>query len=274
MLSRSSFISASALLASLLFSPVSAQLATNCDPTTKTCPADPAFGTSHTFNFNATPVAGLFTTSAGTVDYDATTGAAFTISQKGYSPTITSDFYFFWGRTEVWLKAATGTGIISTVVWGSDDRDEMDWEFKGGDPDHAQTNYFGKGRNGTGNDNGMTHNVTGGVQADYHNYTNIWTKDKLEWWIDGSLVRTLLPADANNTNNYPQTPMSLRIGIWAGGDSSQAPGTIEWAGGATDYTKGPYTMYVKSAAVEDYSTGKEYYYSDKSGSSTSIKITE
>lgn len=272
MLSRTSFISASALLVSLLSSPVFAQLPTDCDPTLKTCPADPAFGTAHTFTFNATPATGLFTTEAGTIDYDATTGAAFTISEKGYSPTLVSSFYFFWGRTEVLMKAATGTGIISTVVWGSDDRDEMDWEFKGSDAANAQTNYFGKGRNDSAN--GMTHAVTGGVQADYHNYTNVWTAEKLEWWLDGALVRTLLPADANDTNNYPQTPMKLRLGIWAAGDSSQAAGTIEWAGGATDYTQGPFTMYIKSARVEDYSSGKEYYYSDKSGSSTSIKITE
>lgn len=272
MLSQSLLFSASTLLVSLLSLPVAAQLTTACDPTKKDCPADPAFGTAHTFTFNTTPATGLFTTSAGTVDYDATNGASLSIKAKGYSPTLTTDFYFFWGRTEVWMKAANGTGIISSIVWGSDDLDEVDWEFKGGDPANANTNYFGKGRQ---NDtNGGTHAVSGGVQADFHNYTNVWTSEKLEWWIDGTLVRTLLPADANNTNNYPQTPMTLRMGVWAGGDSSQAAGTIEWAGGATDYTKGPYTMYVKSARIEDYSSGKEYYYSNRSGTGASIKITQ
>jgi beta-glucanase (GH16 family) len=61
------------------------------------------------------------------------------------------------------------------------------------------------------------------------------------------------------------------MGIWAGGDSGNSPGTIEWAGGLTNYSQGPYTMYVQSAQVNDYSTGSAYEYTDKSGSWQSIK---
>jgi beta-glucanase (GH16 family) len=272
MLPRSFFSPASALLASLIASPVLAQLHTDCNPTLKDCPADAAFATAHTFNFNSTPATGLWNTSAGTVGYDAENGASFTISKKGYSPTLTSNFYFFWGRTEVIMKAANGTGIISSIVWGSDDLDEVDWEFRGTDTANAQSNYYGKGV--TNSSSGGTHAVTGNVQTEWHNYTNVWTDEKLEWWIDGALVRTLTPAAANSSRNYPQTPMKLMLGIWAGGDSSQAAGTIEWAGGATDYDNGPYTMYVKSARVEDYSKGTEYSYGDRTGSSSSIKITQ
>ncbi|CAJ2504574.1 Uu.00g119680.m01.CDS01 [Anthostomella pinea] len=271
MLSHSSYGAALALLASILSTPVAAQLSTKCDPMNATCPADAAFGTSHLFNFNDTQPDGTWNTTAGTVNYDAETGAAFTISEKGDSPTLISNFYFFWGRTEVWLKAAPGQGIISSIVWSSDVLDEVDWEFLGGNTTHASSNYFGKGLQDF--HNAGYHLVNGSTQGDYHNYTSVWTADKLEWHIDGALVRTLLPAEANNTYTYPQTPMKLSLGIWAGGDSDQPKGTIEWAGGLTDYDKGPYTMYIKSAAVQDYSTGKEYTYSDMSGSSDSIKIT-
>jgi hypothetical protein len=68
--------------------------------------------------------------------------------------------------------------------------------------------------------------------------------------------------------------MTLRLGNWAGGDKTQPQGTIDWAGGPTDYSKGPFTMSVKSVRVEDYSSGKEYTYTDKSGSWESIKVTE
>ncbi|KAF3013312.1 hypothetical protein E8E14_011006 [Neopestalotiopsis sp. 37M] len=271
MLPRSLLGSATALFLSLT-SPASAQLYTACNPTLKDCPADPAFGTAHTFVFNSTPPTGLWNTSAGTVGYDAENGASFTISKKGYSPTLTSNFYFFWGRTEVIMKAANGTGIISSIVYGSDDLDEVDWEFRGVDTNIAQSNYYGKGV--TNSTSGASHTVSGNIQSEWHNYTNVWTKDKLEWWIDGTLARTLLPAAANDSRNYPQTPMKLSMGIWAGGDSSQAAGTIEWAGGATDYDAGPYTMYVKSARVEDYSSGKEYVYGDRTGDYTSITITD
>lgn len=43
-----------------------------------------------------------------------------------------------------------------------------------------------------------------------------------------------------------------------------------WAGGETDYSQGPFTMYLKSLTVTDYSTGSSYSYSDMSGSWQSI----
>ena len=55
-------------------------------------------------------------------------------------------------------------------------------------------------------------------------------------------MRTLLYADAVGGRNYPQTPVNVRIGIWAGGDPANDPGTIEWSGGETDYSAGPFTM--------------------------------
>ncbi|KAI2610500.1 glycoside hydrolase family 16 protein [Hypoxylon sp. NC1633] len=259
----------SALLASVLVSPVAGQLYTDCNPLNTTCPPDPAFGTSHTFYFNATPPTGIFNATAGAVDYSVNNGAAFTITKKGESPTLISNFYFFFGRTEVHLKAAPGTGIISSIVWSSDVLDEVDWEFMGGNTTHASTNYFGKGQRVF--TNAGYHPVNGGVQDDYHNYTCVWTKDQLDWYIDADHIRTLLAKDANNTKNYPQTPMKLSLGIWAGGDPDQPKGTIEWAGGVTTYTE-PYTMSVKSVYVEDFSTGKEYSYGDHSGNWESIKI--
>ncbi|KAI1380059.1 glycoside hydrolase family 16 protein [Hypoxylon crocopeplum] len=266
---RSLLMLALALLSTILMSPVAGQLYTDCTPLNETCPPDPAFGTTHTFYFNATPPINTFNMTAGTVDYTADKGAAFTISKKGESPTLISNFYFFFGRTEVHLKAAPGTGIISSIVWSSDVLDEVDWEFMGGNTTHASTNYFGKGQPDF--KNAGYHPVKGGVQDDYHNYTCVWTKEKLDWYIDAEHIRTLLAKDANNTLNYPQTPMKLSLGIWAGGDPDQPKGTIEWAGGVTDYSK-PYTMYVQSAHVEDYSTGKEYSYGDHSGTWQSIKI--
>ncbi|KAK3337770.1 glycoside hydrolase family 16 protein [Cercophora scortea] len=274
LLPRSFLASAIALLASSdLIQHVAAQVTTDCQPLNVTnCPADPAFGMDHTFHFNSTPTSSTWETTVGTVNYDATNGASFTINKQGDSPTIRSKFYFFGGRTEIHMKAATGQGIISSVMFLSDDLDEIDWEFMGTKGDIAATNYFGKGQPDF--KNGKEHTVAGGVQNDYHNYTTLWTKDSLLFYIDGQLVRTLLPQDAvrNGTSFYPQTPMRLSIGIWAGGDPRLAAGTREWAGGDTDYSKGPFTMHVKSAQIADFSSGKEYTYGDKSGSWESIKI--
>ncbi|KAJ2987991.1 hypothetical protein NUW58_g4214 [Xylaria curta] len=273
MLPRPRSIPALALLASALISSASAQLTTKCNPMEKTCPPDPGFGTAHTFYFNSTPPEDVFTSEANGIKFNEKDGAVFTISDRGHSATLASNFYFFFGRTEVLMKAARGQGIISSIVWGSDTLDEVDWEFKGGNETWVFSNYFGKGNTnvtGTGGD----HPVSGSIY-DLHNYTSVWTKDKLEWHLDGQLIRTLHAKDANNTFNFPQTPMTLRLGSWVGGDTeTQAPGTVEWAGGPTDYSQGPFHMYVQSAHVEDYSSGKEYTYTDKLGSWQSIKVTE
>jgi hypothetical protein len=64
--------------------------------------------------------------------------------------------------------------------------------------------------------------------------------------------------------------MVVKLGIWAGGDSSNSEGTIEWAGGETDYDDVPFTMYVKSVNIVNYNPAASYNYTDKTGSYTSI----
>jgi beta-glucanase (GH16 family) len=168
------------------------------------------------------------------------------------------------------MKAATGQGIISSIVLESDDLDEVDWEFLGGNGTHAETNYFGKG-NTTSFDRAIYYPTGTDNRENFHNYTVHWTSDQLEWYIDSNLVRTLAYGAANGGYNYPQTPMTVRLGIWAGGDPDNSNGTIEWAGGLTDYSKGPYTMTVQSALISDYSTGSAYEWTDKTGDWQSIK---
>jgi hypothetical protein len=66
--------------------------------------------------------------------------------------------------------------------------------------------------------------------------------------------------------------VNIRIGIWAGGDSSNDEGTIEWAGGATDYANGPYTMVLEKIEVVNETPGKSYTYGDLTGSWESIEV--
>lgn len=114
-------------------------------------------------------------------------------------------------------------------------------------------------------------NVTSPMDG-FHNYTTHWTSEKVEWYIDGELLRTLEYGDAVGGYNYPQTPMTVRLGIWPGGDPSQSNGTIEWAGGEINYDDVPYTMTVSKVRVQDFSSGKSYTYGDETGSFDSITI--
>ncbi|KAF5612753.1 murein transglycosylase [Fusarium sp. NRRL 25303] len=256
-----------------LFASAAAQTYSECNPMKKTC--DPNKGlASSSYSVDFTKGAdddNWEGTGHGTVKYTSE-GAEFTVAKQGDSPTIQSKWYMFFGRMEVHLKAAPGTGIVSSVVLLSDVLDEVDWEWLGGKDTDVQTNYYGKG-----NDAADTRSATFAVtaaQEEFHNYTIHWTKDSCEWYINGVAVRTLKYADALGGENYPQTPMRVKLGIWAGGDPDNAEGTIEWAGGETDYSAGPYTMTVQKITIENLNPAESYTYSDETGSYKSIEFDE
>ncbi|KAK3394183.1 concanavalin A-like lectin/glucanase domain-containing protein [Podospora didyma] len=207
-----------------------------------------------------------FVGSGGTTTYGSD-GAVFTVAKAGDAPQLASVFYIMFGRVEVTMKCAPGAGIVSSLVLQSDDLDEIDMEWLGADNTEVQTNYFGKGQTTTYNRGQF--NPAPNNQGEFIKYTIDWTADRIIWYVGGTAVRTLTYNDA--AGQYPQTPMQVKFGAWSGGDSSNAPGTIEWARGPTDYSRGPFSMSVKSVIVSDYSTGKAYLYGDTTGTWQSIK---
>ena len=258
-----------ATITALLFvQPSSQQTWSKCDPLVQSsCPADPALGKSIYVDFTKGSSNEFTNQNSPTFD---STGAAFTVAAGGDAPTVVSNWYIMFGKYEVTMKAAPGTGIVSSLVLQSDDLDEIDWEFLGADNDQVQMNYFGKGETTTYDR--MIEASVSNTQGQWHTYGVEWTSEQIVWSIDGKAVRTLTPATAD-AGQYPQTPCQLKIGSWSGGDPSNAQGTITWAGGVTDYSQGPFTMYVSSVAVTDYSTGTQYKYGDQSGDWTSIEST-
>ncbi|KAK4226040.1 concanavalin A-like lectin/glucanase domain-containing protein, partial [Podospora fimiseda] len=248
-----------------------AQTYTDCNPILKNCPSDPGLQASqYAYDFRNGPDYSHWSGSNGPITYTPF-GAALSITQKGDSPTLTSAWYFFFGRVEVRMRAASGTGIISCIVLESDDLDEIDWEWIGGDRQVVQTNYFGKGNTTTYDRGGYS--PIADAQGVTHVYTIDWTPSLVTWYINGAPVRTLAYVDAVYGRNYPQTPMRVKIGIWAGGDSGNANGTIAWAGGLTNYTQGPFTMYLESVSVTNMYPAASYIYKDMSGSWQSIAIS-
>ncbi|KAJ5511337.1 Concanavalin A-like lectin/glucanases superfamily [Penicillium expansum] len=250
---------------------VLAQNAPDCNAFDKTCPSNKGNTKGH-INYDLTQTSAFndWTTAGGAI-VTGPDGAEFTIHKQGDAPTIITDYYIFFGEISVEMKASPGTGIVSSVYMLSDNNDEIDWEALGGSTDKLQTDYFGKGD--TSEDyNRWTWQPVTTPQEVFHKYTWIWSKEKLTWAIDGTVVRTVNYADAKGGTRFPQTPMRVRIGIWAGGDPSKIKGTIDWAGGETDYSKAPFTMYVKSVEIVNHTPAENYVYSDKSGSSDSIEI--
>jgi beta-glucanase (GH16 family) len=269
----STILRALPVLVAILVPTTLAQTWSFCNPMNQTgCPNDIALGISnYSIDLTAQIMSNdVWNTTAGVIDYDYKNGAQFIIEKKLDSPTIQSNFHIFFGQVEVIMQAALGQGVVSSIVIQSDDLDEIDWEWIGGNTSHVQTNYFGKG-NTTTYDRAIWHEVET-PQALYHNYTTDWQKDKTDFYIDGQIIRTLKFEDANGGKNYPQTPADVRLGIWPGGDPRNNEYTIEWSGGEVDYDKAPFTMAVKSIRVSDASTATEYHWSDQTGSMESIEV--
>ncbi|EPS45459.1 hypothetical protein H072_601 [Dactylellina haptotyla CBS 200.50] len=248
-----------------------AQTSSLCNPLKGCFKDDPALGTTYTYDYTRNRAAAPqfeIVSSASRISYEAD-GMHMRVQMKGDSPTLQSQFYIFWGKTEIVMKAGPGAGIVSSLVFQSDDLDEIDVEFIGSQPGNVQTNIFSKGNQDV-HIYGANTAVADAVGV-FHKYTVDWTPDAITWYIDGVSVRTLTRAALGDV--YPQTPMQIKFGPWAAGDPSNAPGTIEWAGGEIDYNNAPFDMVVQSLTVTDYSTGAtKYRYKDTSGSSGSIEI--
>jgi len=200
------------------------------------CPADKALGKTITVDFTKGASSEFNIAEGTTLTYDATNGATFTINKETDAPTITSNWYIFFGKVDIVLRAAPGQGIVSSFVMESDDLDEIDLEWLGGDTTQVETNYFGKG-NTTTYDR-ATYVSVASPQDTFHTYTIDWTAQATKWYIDGNLIRTLAYSDANGGSNYPQTPMQVKMGNWVGGSSTAPQGTVEWAGGLANFADG------------------------------------
>ncbi|EDN10126.1 predicted protein [Histoplasma mississippiense (nom. inval.)] len=194
---------------------VAAQTWTSCNPMEKTCPPDPALGGTADFEFHS--VSERFDVLGGAPTYGSN-GASLAVAKQGDAPTLVSKFYIMFGHVDFVIKAAPGRGIVSSAVLQSDDLDEIDWEWLGVDNAQVQTNYFGKNQQGTF-DRGQFH-ANPGNQDGFHTYSIDWNSDRLIWQIDGQTVRTLTAASAGAS--YPQTPMQIKAGVWAGGDPFQS----------------------------------------------------
>ncbi|CAF9915146.1 hypothetical protein IMSHALPRED_002358 [Imshaugia aleurites] len=266
--SKKSFAAAAALAA--LPSSL-AQVTTVCNPLNVTCPNGLGLSTSSYF-IDFTKQSSLPSDWTSALDeyttFNSTMGAAFNFGKQGDSPTIYSNFFFFFGRIEYVAQVAPGKGIVSSMVLLSDDLDEIDWEFTGTNTAQAQTNYFGKGvlNYGVSEYVGVASPQTG-----FHTYAVDWSPTEIVWSIDGNVMRTLTADEAGN--EFPQTPMKVSLGLWDGGDASkQSVDTVQWAGGPTQLPPTQnYTSYIKSVKITNANPAMQYEYTDKSGSWQSIK---
>ncbi|KAG2186042.1 hypothetical protein INT43_002480, partial [Umbelopsis isabellina] len=166
---------------------------------------------------------------------------------------MNATFYMQYGRVTARMRASTVKGIITNFVNMGDNGDEIDTEFVGGHPERFESNYFW-GQQLIYTVNGGKHAITSpnGI-ADMHEYTINWTPERLEWYLDGTLVRTRLQSDTCGDNGcvYPTAPTVIQVGIWDGSRETPAwsTGPVDWSNMSEEERNGIYGV-LESITVE------------------------
>jgi beta-glucanase (GH16 family) len=104
--------------------------------------------------------------------------------------------WLLYGRITLRMTGIALPGVVTTFITMSERKDEIDWEFVGGNVTEAQTNVFYKGIQEFN-----THNTKEALPSRIdqpHTFTIDWTKDTLSWLIDGKVVRTVYRANATS----------------------------------------------------------------------------
>ncbi|KXS18270.1 glycoside hydrolase family 16 protein [Gonapodya prolifera JEL478] len=193
----------------------------------------------------------------------ATTG-----KQEGLNVIVAFSRWFHYGRVSATMKVAKGPGVVSAFIVDSytpsaSPGDELDQEWTGQSTNIYQTNWFGLGKLNypTGAPaasqhygNGASFTASGGsdYHDQYHTFSMERTHDYIRWFVDGVQVRQVLRSDTGDAD-YPDRLGAVLFNIWDAGQ--QAPGTVEWAGGATDWSINPnpnYEVHVKQFQIVCY----------------------
>ncbi|KAG0048443.1 hypothetical protein BGZ83_006600 [Gryganskiella cystojenkinii] len=185
-------------------------------------------------------------------------------NKPGFGATVSSTRWMLYGTVTARIKSGSPSrGIVSSFIYRSAlTGDEIDYEWVGQYPSEVQSNYYyhtpsTMDPKDIDYSHSRRHSITT-MQAeqtllqDYQTYTIEWLPDKLTWYINGQVVRTVLKSEVGGTQ-YPDTPSQIQFSIWDGGLGD--PATMEWAGGPTDWspTRQPYQMYVDSVDIVCYS---------------------
>lgn len=137
----------------------------------------------------------------------------------------TQDTYGY-GRIEVRLKVASGTGLVTSLFTYFDAdpsdaveaNDEIDIEILGKDTTKLETNYYtdGGGGHSTVIDLGFDSSL------DFHDYAFEWSPTSIKWYVDGKLIHT----EDGSRGKLPSKPGQIMVNMWsADGDAAKY-----WAG--------------------------------------------
>ncbi|OMJ21442.1 putative glycosidase crf1 [Smittium culicis] len=168
--------------------------------------------------------------------------------------TVSYKFPRKFGKISARMRFAPGSGAVSALIFaGPDPADEIDIEFVGKDSATIQSMYFVKGQRI--DQLAQFHTPAAAQQqqqqADlslaFHDYAIELLPDRINWLVDGSVVRTLTkdPADTANAKFPIDAASFVRFGVWDGSSVSS------WAGVA-DYSSGNKIAYIQNLKFTPY----------------------
>lgn len=122
-----------------------------------------------------------------------------------------SNTFYGYGRYEVRMKAASGSGVISSffLYTGASDgnpHDEIDVEIFGYDPTKMQVNYW---TNGTAHESEIALGFD--ASQEFHRYAIEWRSNGITWYVDDVQVHS----ENGSNGQLPSTPGRLMMNLWA-----------------------------------------------------------
>ncbi|OMJ17062.1 Extracellular glycosidase CRH11 [Smittium culicis] len=152
------------------------------------------------------------------------------------------------GRVDIVIKMAPESGVVTAMNFLGNNLDEIDVEYVGVDPNRWQSMYFVRGQRV--DQLAQFHNavtprgVGANLSAFFHSYSIEILENSINWYMNGSIVRTLVKTSADT---FPSgAGDQFKFGVWNGGEIA----TI-WAG-PIDFSTGPKTAYMQSLKITHY----------------------
>ncbi|KAI5813658.1 concanavalin A-like lectin/glucanase domain-containing protein [Pyronema omphalodes] len=209
---------------------------------------------------------------------------------------LSSTSYVWYGNIKANVKTSRGKGVVTAFILYGNMKDEIDFEWVGAKLGNTETNYYWSGFpdytkkiDFSGFEEGYN------TYEQYHTYEIDWTEDRINWVVDGKVIRTLNKKDTFNATTgyyqYPQTPSRVQLSIWPGGTPDGSKWTTKWAGGLVDWKDHPdikkdgyYSAHVKDVTIKCYDPPKNanitgsvmnsYMYSTMEGRAQDVIISD
>lgn len=233
------------------------------------------------------------------------TGLLLTMAEDTVGTLLASTFYVWYGKICAKMTTSQGKGVVTAFIMMSDVKDEIDFEFVGVDIHNVQSNYYSQGvtvckclvsASCTSpslcllDTNSKNLTVEPDTVSKVHEYCIDWKQDELKWLVDGNEERTVKRSDTWNKTSgrfdYPQTPSRIMLSLWPAGLSTNAKGTVDWAGGIIDWhsqymQNGYYYAMMEQVTVECYDPpagikkngDKSYKYTDQAATNNTVELS-